>query len=299
MSNKPTVTIGIPAYNEEANIKKLLESLLAQKQETFELKEIIVVSDGSSDQTVELAKSVGNEKVVVVDSKENKGLGERQNEIVSMFIEGVLVILNADILPENLSFIEKLVEPIVKDPSVGLVSGKGTPVKAESFFESILNYSVQIRDSMAEAWHGGDNVYNCHGHSRAFSEKFAKEIHWTHSVGEDAFSYLSAKEKGYKFVYQNDARVLYRSPQNLKDHYKQSIRFANSQQTIQQLFPSINVAEEYRIPLNILLTHSIKFFIKNPILFVSYIIVQMVRALNPYKVTNSANWEPSQTSKKL
>ena len=52
MRKKLTVTIGIPAYNEEANVRNLLVSLLAQKETNFKLQEIIVVSDGSTDKTV-------------------------------------------------------------------------------------------------------------------------------------------------------------------------------------------------------------------------------------------------------
>src|SRR3989344_8939516 len=76
------VSIGIPAYNEEANIKNLLTALLAQKQENFELLEIIVISDGSDDNTVEQAKSLASEKISVIDGKDRKGQAQRQNEIM-------------------------------------------------------------------------------------------------------------------------------------------------------------------------------------------------------------------------
>jgi len=49
-----TVSIGIPAYNEEANIGKLLSSLIKQKEAGFIIKEIIVVSDQSTDKTDEI-----------------------------------------------------------------------------------------------------------------------------------------------------------------------------------------------------------------------------------------------------
>ena len=51
MNKKLTVSVGIPAYDEEANIKSLLEAILQQRQENFILKSIIVVSDGSTDRT--------------------------------------------------------------------------------------------------------------------------------------------------------------------------------------------------------------------------------------------------------
>ena len=52
----PTLTIGIAAYNEEANIDALLDSLLAQKT-TIPINEILVVSDASTDKTDEIVLS--------------------------------------------------------------------------------------------------------------------------------------------------------------------------------------------------------------------------------------------------
>ena len=52
MSSKPTVTVGISAYNEEHAFPALLESLLKQSQTSFVFEKIIVVSDGSTDNTV-------------------------------------------------------------------------------------------------------------------------------------------------------------------------------------------------------------------------------------------------------
>ena len=50
--NTQSITIGIPAYNEEANIKYLLKLLLNQKIKNAAIHEVIVVSDGSTDGTV-------------------------------------------------------------------------------------------------------------------------------------------------------------------------------------------------------------------------------------------------------
>ena len=52
-NQKPTIEIGIPALNEEANIGYLIESLLKQDKSGYELKRILVSSDGSTDRTVE------------------------------------------------------------------------------------------------------------------------------------------------------------------------------------------------------------------------------------------------------
>lgn len=46
---KLSVSVGIPAYNEEQNIASLIFGILKQKVNNITLKEIIVISDGSTD----------------------------------------------------------------------------------------------------------------------------------------------------------------------------------------------------------------------------------------------------------
>ena len=75
------VTIGIPAYNEEANIAFLLEDILKQRQETFQLKKILVISDGSADATADIARRYESSGVCVKDDGERKGKAMRLNEI--------------------------------------------------------------------------------------------------------------------------------------------------------------------------------------------------------------------------
>ena len=53
---KLRISIGIPAYNEGGNIARLLRSVLGQKKREL-IDEIIVISDGSSDNTVSEVKT--------------------------------------------------------------------------------------------------------------------------------------------------------------------------------------------------------------------------------------------------
>ena len=55
----PYVSIIIPAYNEEARIKDTLLGIVG----ISEINEIIVVDDGSSDNTEQIAKSITNDKI--------------------------------------------------------------------------------------------------------------------------------------------------------------------------------------------------------------------------------------------
>ena len=69
------ISIIIPAYNEENKIKDTLESI----KDIKEIDEIIVVDDGSSDKTSEVAKSVESQKINVITQSKNRGKGYALN----------------------------------------------------------------------------------------------------------------------------------------------------------------------------------------------------------------------------
>ena len=55
---KLTVTIGIPAYNEQENISCLLRSIIKQKAWSYRLQSVVVVCDGSTDGTLGKARII-------------------------------------------------------------------------------------------------------------------------------------------------------------------------------------------------------------------------------------------------
>ncbi|MGA8022837.1 MAG: glycosyltransferase [Candidatus Acidiferrales bacterium] len=77
---KPLVSILIPAYNAEAWISDTLRSAIAQ---TWERKEIIVIDDGSKDQTLAIAKQFESEQLKVVTQK-NQGAAATRNKAFAM-----------------------------------------------------------------------------------------------------------------------------------------------------------------------------------------------------------------------
>jgi len=78
---KSTLTIGIPAYNEEANIGLLLNDITLQKNRNYILKEIIVVSDGSTDSTVKKVEQASIQSIKLIINKKRTGLANVQNPL--------------------------------------------------------------------------------------------------------------------------------------------------------------------------------------------------------------------------
>ena len=109
------ITVGIPAYNEEKNIAKIIVKL----KKTVD--QIIVCDDGSTDSTSEIAESLG---ATVVKHAKNSGYGMA---IRSIFLKSreinadILVTLDAD-GQHKIEDINKIIKPVVNgeaDISIG------------------------------------------------------------------------------------------------------------------------------------------------------------------------------------
>ncbi|MBV8898575.1 MAG: glycosyltransferase family 2 protein [Verrucomicrobia bacterium] len=89
---KPLVSILIPAYNAERWIAGSIKSALAQ---TWPRKEIIIVDDGSSDQTLAVARRFAAKDVTVV-TRENQGAAAARNHAFSLSRGDYIQWLDAD-----------------------------------------------------------------------------------------------------------------------------------------------------------------------------------------------------------
>lgn len=96
----------VPAYNEEHTIGAVVEALLCCPS----IQEIIVVSDGSDDRTVEVASRY---PIKVVELKENVGKGGAMKAGAAEASGDVLLFVDADLVGLNREHIQALLEPVL------------------------------------------------------------------------------------------------------------------------------------------------------------------------------------------
>jgi len=300
IGRKPTVTIGIAAYNEEGNIGRLLKELLSQRRKYFKLDKIIVVSDGSSDNTVEEVEKIKSVNVVCVDDGLRKGKSERVNEIVGMFDSDYLINIDADVLPYDKNVVDNLINPFLKNKNVGIVSGRRITTKAKTQFEEMINESVEFKLRIFENINNGNNLYLCFGGCRAFAKEFVKTLRWPTSISEDVYSYLFCIKSGYKFFYNPHAMILYKSPDNFHDHEKQSHRFKNGIVKMFEYFEKGFVKKEHNIPNILIFKSALEWVKKKPLNFIYYLVVLcFVRIRSFGKYDSSSLYDVSLSSKSL
>lgn len=92
IKDKRTVSAIIPAYNREKTIRRCIDSVL---QQTYEVSEIIVVDDGSTDSTLEILANEYKEKVKVI-KQQHKGAQAARNAGIRAAESEYIAFLDSD-----------------------------------------------------------------------------------------------------------------------------------------------------------------------------------------------------------
>lgn len=122
------VTVIVPAYNEEETLATTLESL---KQQTYPIKQIIVIDDCSTDRTGEIAREHG---ATVIRTPSNTGSKSRaQNFVIDKIKTDYFVTIDADTTLEPHA-IERIV-PCITDGKTLSACGFVIPQVIQTFWE--------------------------------------------------------------------------------------------------------------------------------------------------------------------
>ena len=147
MNNFSLVTIGIALYNHEKYIVECLESVINQ---TYKNIEIIVIDDGSEDNSYEIAKRVlegQTNRPYVLKTRSNIGMCNTLNEITYLANGEYISFIGSDDFwhPEKIA---KQVDYLDSHSNEALVHGNSFVVDEESQIYSELNYSCKINSGL-------------------------------------------------------------------------------------------------------------------------------------------------------
>ncbi len=260
-----TVTVGIPTLNAQKNIKRVLMSLLNQKEDRFTLKKIIVFSDGSHDKTAEITRSVKDNRIKIVVSSKTRGFAFGVQKILSLATTDVIVILNDDVmLVDNLA-LSRLVAPF-NDGKTGLACGNIIPLTPETFIEKAVFSSFKAFSRIKLELNSGNNVYTCDAKVLAFSHKFAQKVDlFKEPVGNvDLYLYFLCLKSGFHYQYVKEDTIYFRLPQTAKDLFNQTQRANISRSIVTNKYTDMYIKEvnDLRIKLYLSILWET---IKNPI----------------------------------
>ena len=211
-----TVSVGIMAYNEERNIERLLEALTEQRLERIAIRQIIVVSSGSTDRTDEFVAKWAkrDSRVQLVVQSERRGKSSAINLFLEMAEADVFVLESGDTIPAP-DCVERMVAPF-EDPGVGMTGGRPTPVDdPNTFMGFVVHMLWRLHHKLAlKSPKLGEMVA-----FRSFVERIPPE-----SAVDEASIEAVVTDRGLRLAYVPEAIVYNKGASTVGDFLKQRRR---------------------------------------------------------------------------
>jgi poly-beta-1,6 N-acetyl-D-glucosamine synthase len=219
----PLVTVIVPAYNEEKAIGKTVEALLRL---SYANKEIIIVDDGSTDRTLEVARSYTKGDFVRVVTKSNGGKWDALNTGIKAAKGEFIVCIDADTLLD-----QNAIQHLIKhfgDPKIAAVAGNVKVGNRSGILTKLqaLEYIVGINlHRRTEA--SFQNVTVVPGPIGAFRASVLKEVGLFEgdTFAEDADITIRILKAGYKTVFEARAFGYTEAPKSMNSLAKQRYRW--------------------------------------------------------------------------
>ena len=219
-SSLPTVSVLVPAYNEENHVGKKIPNILGQDYPR-EKMEILFASDGSTDRTVEIANSFREPNIKVFDYKERRGKNAILNDVATRAMGEILVFTDT-----NSVFVKDALRKLVKyfkDDKVGLVCGhlkylKGTEHgvgKGEGLY---FRYEGWIK-RLESRW---GSVAVVTGSIYAIRKSLFIPV--DSDVANDFLHPVHVGAEGYKVLFEPEAIAYERATSSISEEFRRRVR---------------------------------------------------------------------------
>ncbi len=209
-------SIGIMAYNEEANIAHTLQAILEQQGPSMCIEEVIVVASGCTDRTVPIVAEIASQepRVRLCVQEKREGKASAINLFLKQATSQVAILIGADVIPA-VGAVESLCKPF-KDPMIGMVGGRPVPVNDPATF---MGHAVHL-------------LWRLHDRVARISPKLGEVIAFRNVIsgipGNSAVDEISIQalisQLGYQLIYEPECVIYNKGPLTIRDFLKQRRR---------------------------------------------------------------------------
>ena len=217
----PSISIVLPAYNEERTIARTLDSLLVLEYPP-DRRQILVLSDASSDRTDEIIRGYADRGVELFRLPERQGKTAAENAALPKLRGDVIVNTDATIriLPGSL-------KPLIRtfqDPSIGVASGRDISVgditvEGNAGESGYVGYEMWVRALETRV----DSIVGSSGCFYAIRRRL-HEVVVAPELSRDFASALTAREHGFRAVSVDAAVCLVPRTASLQREFRRKIR---------------------------------------------------------------------------
>ena len=200
----PLVSVIIPVYNEEEDIEDCIKSILKQDYKKIE---IVVVDDGSTDNTIRIVKKYEKIRLYI---QEHKGPGEARNYGSEKAKGEILILIDADMILFR-DYVTKLIKPIIEGKALGTIES--------------IQYNI-FKTKMQECWGKYVRLKELEGENSLVTRGIAKEDFINLGGFDRKYGYVDDKtfyfKYGIKFSILKDVKCYHKTPKTWRGVYKHS-----------------------------------------------------------------------------
>jgi len=215
-----SITVVIPAYNEELNIARAVGQVLDEPwPAACALDKVIVVDDCSADRTQAIAEDLARQeqRVAVVRNSRRSGKNAGIRAAVAAAHSDIIAVVDADVLFSH-GCLARTIGLLIEDPDVMGASCIIEPLPAQSWRERASRSQALLVAALKRQGHAYlSAVY-------AIKEPAFGALNIPDGVADDAYITCWLRAHGYRYAVRNDAVAFIRAATGLRDFAKQTLR---------------------------------------------------------------------------
>lgn len=265
----PTVSFIVAAFNEERIIRAKIENDLLLDYPKDKI-EIIIVSDGSSDQTSSIVAEYASKNIIGLHKPEREGKTAALNRAVAQARHEILIFSDANSMFRT-DAVKKLVRHFA-DMSIGGVCGRKSVLKSENRVASLgdkLFWNYESALKQAESNLG--SIPTADGEIFALRKKLYQVVD-PRIINDDMAITLNIRAQGLRIIYDQTAITEEEASITLKDDFNVKSRM---------VYGGLQIMSQFRSELNPLTSFfGLQFFFHKTLRYSMWALLVLIMLLN-------------------
>ncbi|MCC2631235.1 MAG: hypothetical protein K0S38_1044 [Candidatus Paceibacter sp.] len=289
-----SVSVVIPAYREEKNIRAILEDVCSQKTQSFSLKEIVVIADGSPETVAEGSKIL-DDRLKITNYSSRHGKAYLLNMFHPTCTSDITVLLDADIRLSHSGVLEALIAPFQKDPNLAATCGQSIHIDPKTRVESIAAAGIDMLEKTKQDLGEKALRYRFNGKILAIRTQALAGLVIPGDVATDTFTFYYLISKSHKITFIPQAEVFYKLPQKMSEYINQTKRYLKTNchryfdRKLLKQYETITFSQKFRA--------LVRYGQHQPVLSLSFGCVYCIAKFRSFFYTRRAKWDMSETTK--
>ncbi|MCK8104716.1 glycosyltransferase family 2 protein [Pseudoalteromonas sp. 2CM36K] len=277
------ITVAIPIYNAEKYLALAIQSVLNQ---TFEDFELILLDDGSIDNSLNIAKSFDDPRIRVISDGKNLGLPARLNQVTQLANYDLIARMDADdIIPDYR--LKMQFDYMRLNPDIDLVTTNFGYIDGDKYMGG-FTFSPVNELTLPHMLAGGHNI--CH------ASLLVRKSWYVRNSYDAAMARVEDYELWLRAFVNNDLKVGYL---DVVGYYYRSDNTLTKNKFINTYKGSFLVAQKIPLPMFINLKFKIKLLVKMVLVHLIFVLDLQQKYLSKHDVHDDSSVEAVNFSKQL